>query len=198
MHSTKIKYLVLSLALLLGSTFMFAQNKYTNTNTTVVKKLLGSDTIYSNNSLQETVSKIASFSLLNTAFKIVDFDSLIESEEMVTVFVTKNEGFSQFNKEEREQFFSEANKAELMEVISYYIIPGRVDEHAILKAIEMGNGSANFRTLDGKNLRFKTEGGSVYLLTGNGSKNKLLQTNFRHSKGFFHLTSGLALTNPKK
>ncbi|MEX2349659.1 MAG: fasciclin domain-containing protein [Flavobacteriaceae bacterium] len=198
MHNIKIKYLVFSLALLLGSTSIFAQNKYAESNTTVVKKLLDRDTIYSNKSLKATASDIASFSLLNDVYTLIDFNSLTDNEEMVTVFVTKDSGFPQMDKEEREAFFSENNKANLIEIISYYIIPGRVDEHAILKAIERGNGSANFRTLSGENLRFKKEGETVYLLTGNGSKNALLQTNFRHSKGFFHLTNGLALPKTQK
>tara|TARA_R110000850_G_scaffold277086_1_gene422420 strand:- start:159401 stop:159994 length:594 start_codon:yes stop_codon:yes gene_type:complete len=197
MYITKIKYILFAVALLLVSTTMVAQNKYADSNNTVVKKLLDKDTIYSNNTLKETISKIPSFLLLNKIYTIIGFDSLVKNEEMVTVFVTKDSGFPEMDKEEREDFFSEDNKANLVEISSYYIIPGRVDEHAILKAIERGNGSANFRTLNGKNLRVKKEGETVYLLTGNGAKNKLLQTNFRHSKGFFHVTSGMALPTPQ-
>lgn len=198
MHITKIRYVLFAVALLFVSASSFGQNKYTESNTTVVKKLLDKDTIYSNKTLKETISKLQSFSLLNSTYTLIDYDSLVKNEEMVTVFVTKDSGFPEMDKEEREKFFSEGNKADLIEITSYYIIPGRVDEHAILKAIERGNNSANFRTLNGKNLRFKKEGETVYLLTGNGAKNKLLQTNFRHSKGFFHLTSGMALPIPSK
>ncbi|WP_188439103.1 fasciclin domain-containing protein [Planktosalinus lacus] len=170
------------------------QNKYSTSAQTTTTKQLEGDTIYSNLSIQVNLSKIENFSIYSRILELVDFETLTKEKEMVTLFVVPNEAFSHMTEEEIEVFLALGNRDYLKNTLSYYIIPGRVDEHAIAKAIERGKGSANFKALGGKNLRFKIEGDTIYLLTGTGSKTRLLQTNFQHSRGFFHLTTDLALS----
>lgn len=174
------------------------QNKYATSAQATTTKQLEGNTIYSNLSVQENLSKIENFSIYSRILELVNFATLLKEKEMVTLFVVPNSAFSHMSEEELEAFLALSNRDNLKSILSYYIIPGRVDEHAIVKAIERAKGSANFRALDGKKLRFKIEGEAVYLLTGNGSKTKLLQTNFQHNKGFFHLTTDLALPKIQK
>lgn len=178
----------------LATMSVHGQNKYERTTQSVIEKELKGKPVYSNLSLGENLSKIDNFSIYSKILELVDFENLIKDKEMVTVFVVPNSAFSQMTDEELDEFLVFSNQVQLKNLVSNYVIPGRVDEHALLKAIERGNGSAKFRTLNNTNLFFKIENSSVYLLTEQGIKNKLLQTNFHHSKGFFHLSSGFALS----
>ncbi|WP_339610543.1 fasciclin domain-containing protein [uncultured Planktosalinus sp.] len=173
---------------------VYGQNKYEKSTQSVIEKELEGKPVYSNLSLIENLSKIDNFSIYSKMLELVDFENLIKDEEMVTVFVVPNSAFSHMTDEELDEFLVLSNLEQLKTLVSNYVIPGRVDKHALLKAIESGNGSAKFRTLNLKNLLVTYENSSVYLLSEQGIKNKLLQTNFHHSKGFFHLSSGLALS----
>lgn len=176
----------------IGTTIQ-SQNIYADDSDRVITKVLGTDTIYSNFSLAENLSKIPAFSKQVKVLELIDFDTFIENQQMVTIFVVKNKAFDIMDEKELEKFLSSANAKKLTEMQSAYFIPGRVDEHAIRKAVTDGGGAASFRTINNKTLRFLAEGDAVYLYTENGSKSKLLETNFLHQKGFFHITESLPL-----
>jgi uncharacterized surface protein with fasciclin (FAS1) repeats len=185
----------IALFLFIGTT-LHSQNVYVDDSKRVVTKILGTDTIYSNLSLAENLSKIPAFTRQLQVFKITDFDKIIEKEQMVTVFVVKNNAFDFMDKEELKVFLSTSNRSKLAEMQSYYVIPGRVDEHAIKRAVADGGGAASFRTINNKTIRFLAEGEAIYLYTDSGSKSKLLETNFYHNKGFFHVTSAIPVKKP--
>jgi uncharacterized surface protein with fasciclin (FAS1) repeats len=176
----------------IGTTIQ-SQNIYADDSDRVVTKVLGTDTIYSNLSLAENLSKIPAFSRQLQVFKFAEFEKMIGDYQMVTVFVVKNNAFDFMDEEELEDFLSTSNKNKLAEMQSHYIIPGRVDEHAIKRAITDGGGAASFRTINNKNIRFTAEGESIYLYTDAGSKSKLLETNLYHNKGFFHVTASIPM-----
>lgn len=190
MKNILLKYKIVILFFFVAS-FAFAQNKYkTSANDAVITKEMGSDTISSNKSLQENLSGIADFSQLSKMYEITSLTSQYSNHQMVTIFVTKNDGFSHLDEKQLEQFFDEANAEELKKVALHHIIPGRVDEHAIKRAIEVQGGTAIFKTLAGDSLTFKLdEEGKAYLVSPNGTKSYLTDTNYLHSKGYFHVVS---------
>lgn len=174
-----------------AASFAFAQNKYkTSANDAVITKKMGNDTIASNKSLQENLSGIADFSQISKMYEMVNPESQYGNHQMVTVFVTKNEGFSHLDKKQLEQFFDKANTEVLKKVTLHHIIPGRVDEHAIKRAIEVQGGTAVFKTLAGEQLTFKAdESEKIYLVGPDGAKSYLTDTDYLHSKGYFHVIS---------
>lgn len=182
----------IALFIFIGTTIN-AQNVYSNDSDRVVTKVLGTDSIHSNLPLEESLSKIPSFSRQLQIFQLTDFENLIEQHQMVTVFIVKNNAFDFMDEEELEQFFSSSNKNKLTEMQNYYIIPGRVDENSIKRAVLDGDGAASFRTINNKTIRFIAEGETVYLTTESGSKSRLLETNLYHSKGLFHVTDKLPI-----
>ncbi len=192
----KSKLLVSVLFIITVST-CFSQSKYKTTDSREIIKKMGEFSINSNLSLSENLFEIPSFSHITSLFKIINFDELIQNEEMVTVFLSDNRAFDQFNDKERKALLSSSNKELLTETVSFYVIPGRVDDHSIRKAITDGFGTASFRTLNDKTVRFMLEDNQIIIYADNGVKNKLIDTNFRHNKGFFHITDGLAIPHKK-
>ncbi len=191
-HLINSNRLIVILFILTVST-TFSQSKYKTTDAREISKSMGEYITNSNLSLSENLFNIPTFSHTASLYKIINFEELIENEEMVTVFISDNNAFAHLSDKERKALLSESNKEHLKEIVSYYVIPGRVDEHSIQKAISDGNGSASFRTLNGKTVRLLLEDNQIYLYADKGSKSKLMETNFRHSKGFFHLTDGFAI-----
>lgn len=164
-----------------------SQNAYISDSERVVVSHLGSDAIHSNLSLTDNLKKIPAFSNQLEIFELIDFKKMIEQYQMVTVFVVRNSAFESMSKKELEAFLSASNKQELSLLQSYYVIPGRVDEHSIKRAIADGGGTAIFRALNSKTIRFFSEGETIYLLAENDTKSKLTDSDFYHNKGFFHI-----------
>lgn len=185
--------LFLSVFLIALTSLSVAQNKYLSTSSTEVTKNLDSQVVSSNLTLTENLSKMESFSNIFKLFEVVDFENHISEYEMVTVFLPNNDAFKNLNEKELKAFLSNTNANTLKELISHYIIPGRVDEHAIYKAIEEGGGQATFRTINQKSLLFTSTNNTIIIKDAYGVESKLLKSNYRHSKGFFHITDGLAL-----
>jgi hypothetical protein len=73
------------------------------------------------------------------------------------------------------------------------MVPGRLDRHSIIKAIQKSNGIAYYATLEGENLGFKEESGQLYLVDKRGNKSLISATDFYHKKGLFHIVQGLVL-----
>lgn len=191
-HLNKLKLLLL-LVFLTTVNIGFSQNKYKTTDEREITKAYGEYMTSSKVALSENLFDIPEFSQVATLFEIVNFEEMIKNEEMVTVFLSDNSAFDHFSEKERKAFLSVSNKEFLKDIVSYYVIPGRVDEHSIRKAITDGAGSASFRTLNGKTVRFLLDGNQIVMYADNDSKSKILNTNFRFNKGFFHITDGLAI-----
>ncbi|MCR9182740.1 MAG: fasciclin domain-containing protein [Flavobacteriaceae bacterium] len=197
MHYLSNSKRLIAILFILTVSVTFSQSKYKTTDSREITKKLGEYTTNSNLSLSENLFDIPSFSQTASLYKVINFEGMIKNEEMVTVFISDNNAFAHLSEKERKAFLSPANVEQLKEIVSYYVIPGRVDDHSIRKAISDGNGAASFRTLNGKTVRFLLEDNQIFIYADNGSKSKLLQTNFRHNKGFFHITDGLAIPQKK-
>jgi|GEM_PF-404836 len=187
--------LLIVILIIFSVTTSFSQTKYNTSDNREITKKMGEHTINSTLSLSENLFDIPAFSHTASLYKIINFENMIQNQEMVTVFISDNKAFSHLSEKERKAFLSPANVEQLKKMVSYYVIPGRVDDHSIRKAISDGNGAASFRTLDGKTVRFLLEDNQIFIYAENGSKSKLIDANFRHNKGFFHLTDGFAIPN---
>lgn len=176
-----------------SNTKLDAQTKYLTTNQVEVTKNLDNHLVSSQNSLTENLSNIASFSHYNNILSIIDFDALIARYSMVTVFVPNNDAFSQFRKGQLKNFLAASNASRLQEIVANYVIPGRVDLHAIKKAIQEGQGTARFKTIGQNYLKFTIKQNTIYLQASNGTVSELLMPNLNHSKGYFHITNGFSI-----
>lgn len=192
MKNIRLKHKIVILFFFIASLGL-AQNKYkTSANDAVITKKMGNDTIASNQSLQENLSGIADFAQISKLYAMVNPESQYSNHQMVTIFTTKNEGFSHLDKKQLETFFDKSNIENLSKIALSHVIPGRVDAHAIKRAVEINGGTAVFKTLSGEQLTFKAdESEKIYLVSPEGSKSYLIDTDYLHSKGYFHVISQL-------
>ncbi len=167
-----------------------AQNKYLKTDTTVRTKVLGNDTIYSNKTLTENLSPIANYSKLSEAIVNSGILEDLDKEEMFTFFAPANAAFNKYSKEQLDSLFSD--KKVLKDILKLHAVPGRVDRNSIERAIEINQGTANFRTVGGQNLVFRKEGDDL-IISSAGIRSKILQANYFHKNGFFHSISEILL-----
>jgi len=88
-----------------------------------------------------------------------------------TVFAPTNEAFAKLPEGTVENLLKPESKAMLTSVLTYHVIPGKLDSDAIAKAIKAGNGKAELKTVNGgtlwavmngpKNVILKDEKGNI-------------------------------------
>ena len=82
-----------------------------------------------------------------------------------TVFAPTNEAFAKLPEGTVANLLQPASKAMLTSVLTYHVIPGKMDSDAIAKAIKAGNGKAELKTVNG---------GTLWAVM-NGPKNVILK-----------------------
>lgn len=88
-----------------------------------------------------------------------------------TVFAPTNEAFAKLPDGTVENLLKPESKTLLASVLTYHVIPGKLDSDAIAKAIKAGNGKAELKTVNGgtlwavmngpKNVILKDEKGNI-------------------------------------
>ena len=82
-----------------------------------------------------------------------------------TVFAPTNQAFAKLPDGTVENLLKPESKGTLTSVLTYHVIPGKLDSNAIAKAIKAGNGKAELKTVNG---------GTLWAIM-NGPKNVILQ-----------------------
>src|SRR5690625_5242890 len=109
----------------------------------------------------------------------------LENEEMVTVFIVSNEGFSDLSEKQKEAFFNDKNTLEKM--VAFLTVSGRIDYHGLKVAATRNNGSARLKTLEGTDIIVTTKDDKVFLEDPNGKKSEITASDFYHKNGLFHI-----------
>lgn len=175
--------------------FLFVLNvsaqKYTNTEALNVTKKYNGDSFTSTNTFSENMSNSSSFSILSEILKNDQMRSIIEAEEMVTVFIPLDSVFVTLTDEEREVFM--ADTVLQSQLLKMHTIPGRIDSASLKKAIEENGGRAQLKTLAETKLTVvMTKDGKIFINDDEGNKAQVVDTDFYHKNGFFHIIEGVA------
>jgi uncharacterized surface protein with fasciclin (FAS1) repeats len=184
----KLKTILFAVCVVVISSTLQAQ-KYLNTDDVIVTRDYMGVAVSSEKTLVENLEAIPSYSTSAQIFG--KFENLLEEHEMVTVFAPLNDAFNSMSEEDLEAFMADTSR--LKTVMSYSVVPGRLDLHAIKKAIGQGGGTAYFATLSGEKLGAKLVGEKVVLFDSENNTATLMASDFYHKDGFLHMVNGLLL-----
>jgi uncharacterized surface protein with fasciclin (FAS1) repeats len=89
---------------------------------------------------------------LVAAVKAAGLVDTLKGKGPFTVFAPTNEAFGALPNGTVDTLLKPENKATLTKVLTYHVVPGRLDFAAIAAAIRTGGGTATFRTVEGGSL----------------------------------------------
>ncbi|WP_203296497.1 fasciclin domain-containing protein [Luteirhabdus pelagi] len=182
-----MKYLLLAFLSLACLQTGFGQ-KYTNTNGAEVTTEYKEATFSSKKSLTENLENVQSFSFFMQVLAQPSVTDLLSNEEMVTVFVPTNAAFASFSEEEKEALLKDTQK--LQELVKQHTIPGRVDAYSITYQMEKTGGAVQLKTLSNETLNVRQDGDNLIISTKDKGSARVLDTDFYHKNGFFHIVDG--------
>lgn len=172
------------LAVIMLQVFAVQAQKYTQVNTSEVTIQWEGTSFSSLNSFVDNISLAPQLSVFAEQCKENKIDKLISDQEMVSIFVTTNQAFDKLSKRDRKKFLEKNNFSTWMK---RFVVPGRLDYATLKKEAQKKNGIVYMATLHGETLGVLWQDNNLYLIDASQNKAKIVESNFYHKNGFFHL-----------
>ena len=179
---------VKNIAMLVAAAFImnasFAQEKTVS---------VGGAAMYPSKNIVENAVNSKDHTTLVAAVKAAGLVETLQSPGPFTVFAPTNAAFEKLPAGTVETLVKPENKAKLTGILTYHVVPGKLDSKAVVAAIEKGNGKAELTTVAGGKLWIMLEGGNVMLMDENGGKAKVTIKDVYQSNGVIHVIDGVVL-----
>lgn len=179
-----------SIALLAGSTTIFAQSKMMNDEKTV---MVGGAEMYPSKNIVENAVNSKDHTTLVAAVKAADLVETLQSEGPFTVFAPTNAAFEKLPKGTVETLLMPENKAKLQSILTYHVVAGKQSAAQIMKDIKNGNGKASYKTVSGGTLTAMMKGKKVVIMDENGGMATVTIADVNQSNGVIHVIDSVVL-----
>jgi uncharacterized surface protein with fasciclin (FAS1) repeats len=110
-----------------------------------------------------------------------------------TVFAPTNTAFERLPAGTVETLLQPANRSTLQSVLTYHVVPGRLDASDLLQRIRAGGGSATLKTVQGATLTARTVGSGIVLVDAKGGSARVTQADVMQSNGIIHVTDAVSI-----
>ena len=136
------------------------------------------------------------FSTLVSAVTSADLAGTLGGAGPFTVFAPTNAAFEKVPAATRDSLMAPAGKADLTKILTYHVVPGRVDAATLTQQIQAGGGSAALTTVEGGVLTARAGAdGSITLTDENGGVSRVVQADVAASNGIIHAIDTVAMPN---
>lgn len=110
-----------------------------------------------------------------------------------TVFAPTDAAFAALPAGTVDTLLKPENKAKLTAVLTYHVVPGKLDAAALTKQIMDGKGTASLKTAAGGTLKAKASGGKVMITDENGGTATVTIADVIQSNGVIHVVDKVLL-----
>lgn len=136
------------------------------------------------------------FSTLVSAVTAAGLGETLNGGGPFTVFAPTNAAFEKVPAATRESLMAPAGKADLTKILTYHVVPGRVDAATLTQQIQAGGGSAALTTVEGGTLTARVGADGVVTVTDeNGGVSRVVQADVAASNGVIHAIDTVAMPN---
>nr|WP_245942175.1 fasciclin domain-containing protein [Sphingomonas gilva] len=141
----------------------------------------------------ENASASADHTTLVAAVKAAGLVETLSGPGPFTVFAPTNAAFGRLAPGTVDTLLKPENKATLVKVLTYHVVPGNISAAQLQQQITAGGGTATLTTVQGEPLTARMETGAVMLTDVNGNKSYVTQADVRQSNGVVHVVNGVLL-----
>ena len=110
-----------------------------------------------------------------------------------TVFAPTNAAFAALPTGTVDTLLKPENKGTLTSILTYHVVPGKIDAKSLVKMIEDGKGAASVKTVAGGTLTAKSSGGKVMITDEKGSTATVTIADVMQSNGVIHVVDKVLL-----
>ena len=155
--------------------------------------MVGGAPMYANKDIVDNAVNSKDHTTLVAAVKAAGLVDTLKSPGPFTVFAPTNEAFAALPPGTVDTLLKPENKPTLTKVLTYHVVPGRMDAAALLSAITAGGGKAVLKTASGDTLVATTSGGNVMITDAKGGTAMVTIANVYQSNGVIHVVNKVLL-----
>ena len=138
---------------------------------------VGGKEMYPNKNIIENAVNSADHTTLVAAVKAAGLVETLEGPGPFTVFAPTNSAFAKLPAGTVDTLLKPENKATLVKILTYHVVPGRVSAADIKKMIKEGHGVAQLKTVSGGTLTAMMKGNMIVLKDEKGGMSTVTQAN---------------------
>lgn len=156
-------------------------------------KMVGGAPMYPTKDIIDNAVNSKDHTTLVAAVKAAGLVETLKGTGPFTVFAPTNAAFSALPAGTVDTLLKPENKAQLGKVLTYHVVPGKLDAAAVLAAIKAGNGKAMVKTVSGGTLTLSTMGGNVIVTDETGATGMVTIADVYQSNGVIHVVDKVLL-----
>ena len=143
--------------------------------------------------VMDLISRDPDHTTLVSALHVAGMADTLDSAGPFTLFAPTNASLEKIPAERREFLTSEAGLPELRRILSYHVVPGRLDAASLVQRTQAGGGTLALTTLQGGVLTARVgANGSVELTDAAGGTLRVVEADAVGSNGVVHAVDALA------
>ena len=181
MKSTRLTAVAVALVLSFAGAPAFAQ------------VTVGGAPMYANKDIVDNAVNSKDHTTLVAAVKAAGLVDTLKSAGPFTVFAPTNMAFSALPAGTVDTLIMPQNKPMLTNVLTYHVVPGRLDAAALMAQIKAGNGKAMLKTVEGKMLAATARGNTIILTDAKGGVSTVTTADVYQSNGVIHVVDKVLL-----
>ncbi|MGH6672570.1 MAG: fasciclin domain-containing protein [Xanthobacteraceae bacterium] len=156
--------------------------------------IVGGAPMYPSKNIIQNAVNSKDHTTLVAAVKAAGLVKTLEGPGPFTVFAPTNEAFAKLPPGTVANLLKPENKAMLVKILTYHVIPGRMTAAALMKAVKAGEGMAKLKTVEGEDLIVKEFGpGKLTITDAKGDIAHVAIANVLQSNGVIHIIDTVLL-----
>jgi uncharacterized surface protein with fasciclin (FAS1) repeats len=182
--------LVLAMSAHAADTMQHASDKHAASQHT---PMVGGAPMYPTKDIIDNAVNSKDHTTLVAAVKAAGLVETLKGPGPFTVFAPTNEAFSALPAGTVDNLLKPENKPALTKVLTYHVVPGRLDAAALMQQIQAGGGKAMLKTASGGTLTATSSGGKVMVTDDAGNVATVTIADVYQSNGVIHVVNKVLL-----
>jgi len=149
--------------------------------------MVGGAAMYANRDIIDNAVNSADHTTLVAAVKAAGLVATLKGAGPFTVFAPTNAAFDALPAGTVDTLLKPQNKATLATVLTYHVVPGKLDAAALMARIRAGGGKAMLTTVQGGTLTAMAAGNGVSITDAKGNVGNVTTANVYQSNGVIHV-----------
>ena len=155
--------------------------------------MVGGAAMFPNKDIIDNAVNSKDHTTLVAAVKAAGLVDTLKSSGPFTVFVPVNSAFAALPAGTVDTLLKPENKATLTKVLTYHVVPGRLNASDLARQISAGGGRAMLKTASGGTLTASMSGSSVMITDDGGGSARVTIADVNQSNGVIHVVDKVLL-----
>ena len=159
----------------------------------MAETMVGGAAMYPTKDIIDNAVNSKDHTTLVAAVKAAGLVDTLKGSGPFTVFAPTNAAFAALPAGTVDTLLKPESKPALTKVLTYHVVPGKVDAATLVKQINAGGGKAMLKTASGGTLTATTSGGAVMIADDSGATAKVAIADVMQSNGVIHVVDKVLL-----